>query len=129
MVGLTDNSTPAMAAVSVLYYLFTPKNFPHQWKPQQIRIGSFTQSLKDSFDIFGAFLLLSGSMLLIAVLLESGSAFGWNSAATIVMLVLAVIILIIFLLMERKVTYGEKGRQPIFPWRFFENRVWMGVLL
>lgn len=129
MVGLTDNSTPAMAAVSALYYLFTPKNFPHQWKPQQIRIGSFTQSFKESFDICGAFLLLSGSMLLIAVLLESGSAFGWNSAATIVMLILSVIILIIFLFVERKVTYSEKARQPIFPWRFLKTRVWMGVLL
>ena len=34
-----------------------------------------------------------------------------------------------FLLWERRVTPFDDPREPVFPWRFVQSRVWIGMLL
>jgi hypothetical protein len=81
-------------------------------------------------DILGAALLLAAALLLTTGLLEGGVQWEWKSAQSIAILVISGILWIAFFWWERLVTLKEDWKQePMFPWRFLDNRQWMGVLL
>lgn len=129
---LTVLSVPSMALTAVAFFFSTPKSFPHlsnahggAGKPKETsHLKSFAR-----LDIVGCLLLFSGSLLLVTVLLESGSSFSWSSAASIVLVVLSVLLLGVFFIVERFLTNEKRTQEPIFPWRFIFNRVWIGTLL
>lgn len=68
-------------------------------------------------------------MLLVAVLLEGGISIAWHSATAIVLFVVSGLMWISFIVIERYFTQNEHRTEPIFPWRFVQNRTWMGTLL
>ncbi|KAI1455383.1 putative efflux pump antibiotic resistance protein [Annulohypoxylon moriforme] len=79
-------------------------------------------------DFLGATLLLAASMLLVTALLEASIRFGWNAGGTIALLVLSGCCWIGFLVWERFVTKRQRP-EPIFPWTFFSNLTFLGMLL
>lgn len=87
------------------------------------------QAIVQRLDWIGAGLLLSGSLLLVTALVEATVRFAWSSGATIAMLVLSAISWIGFFAWECHVTDDKQKAEPIFPWRFFYSRFWMGMLL
>lgn len=125
-------SVPAGVITMVLLFLCMPTDFPYQGQPSYVaptlRQKMSPRSLS-RLDLSGAFLLLGASMLLVTVLLEASNEFAWNSAAAIALLVVSAVLWSLFLVNERIVTSDKWRPEPLFPWRFFSNRVWMGTLL
>ncbi|KAI9043094.1 MFS general substrate transporter [Aspergillus affinis] len=124
------NLPPAALAGLVIIFMI-PNRFPNHHKPRTTDV-----SLKNSLlgglrrlDFIGSSLLLIATVCLAAPLEEANREFAWRSAFTIVMLVISGFAWIIFLLWERRVTLSKGLVEPVFPWRFAQNRVWMGMLL
>ena len=139
--GISEGSTwrwvfllnvPAGAATMVLLFMGVPTNFPHQGQESYVA-PSFRQKMSlrslARLDLLGAFLLLGATLLLVTVLLEATNEFAWKSATAISLLVVSAVFCFLFLVNERIVTSEERRPEPIFPWRFFFNRAWLGTLL
>lgn len=74
-------------------------------------------------------MLLGATVFFVAALENAGSRYPWKSAFVISLLVISGILWITFLAWERKVTLAAKAREPVFPWRFVQSHVWVGMLL
>lgn len=122
-----------MLAIVVLI-ITIPANFPYQalprsvGAPQRIWRGFSRKSLK-RVDFLGVALLLAASFSFVAPLEEAGIHFDWNSSFVISLLILSGLLWIAFLALEKKVTAASSVREPIFPWRFMESRVRVGLIL
>ncbi len=129
---LTCVSVPAGVVTILVLCTCIPANFPHQGQQSYVAPTFREQISANSLcrlDVSGAFLLLGASLLLVTVLLEANNEFPWNSGAAISLLVISGALWIGFLANERVVTGDQWRAEPIFPWRFLFNRVWMGTLL
>lgn len=80
-------------------------------------------------DIVGASLLLLATLSLTAGFEEADARFPWKSAYVITLLTIAGLLWIALLAWERRVTRSSKVTEPVLPWRFFKNRVMIGLLL
>lgn len=112
--------------------MIIPTNFPHHNKASYIAPTlrqTFSAASLARLDGLGTFFLLGGTMLLITVLLEAGVSFAWNSATSISLLVVSAVFWVLFLINERLVSRENRRTKPIFPWRFFFCREWMGTLM
>ncbi|KAI0379255.1 major facilitator superfamily domain-containing protein [Hypomontagnella monticulosa] len=127
-------NVPAGAVSAGLVLAVIPSRFPrHCDPPTEKRLGDTVLSSSIGFlnraDVPGAFLLLGASILLVAALEEGGVHFAWNSAAIIVFFILSGILWIVFGLWEWYASREGFKVEPMFPRRFFSNRVFLGVLL
>ncbi|MCJ1467259.1 hypothetical protein MMC07_005883 [Pseudocyphellaria aurata] len=123
---------PAGALVIGTFVLGMPAKFPFQARastPQQGGERAFSRASMAKLDIFGACLLLIGSLLLTTALLETSNRFSWSSAATVSLLTLSGLSWICFFTWEWHITDRESKQEPIFPWRYVYDPAWMGMLL
>lgn len=86
-------------------------------------------SLGARIDFVGSLLLLVGSFTLLTALLEANVSFKWSSGAIIALLVVAVISWAAFFGWEWYITGANTRQEPLCPWSFFQNRVWLGILM
>lgn len=118
----------------VVLMITIPTNFPYHGRPgsgdapKKIWEAFSKKSLK-RVDFLGATLLLAASLLFVTPLEEAGLHYGWGSAFVITLLVLSGFLWVAFLAWERKVTSASSVREPVFPWRFMQSRVRMGLIL
>jgi hypothetical protein len=89
----------------------------------------FSRQSLQRVDFLGTFLLIAANLLLVTALLEASIAFSWNSPVIIVLLVLSAVAWMAFIAWEWFVTREGSKVEPVFPFRFFLNRYWMGMLL
>ncbi|KAJ5712783.1 MFS general substrate transporter [Penicillium malachiteum] len=111
--------------------LLLPNGFPFHYKSPEAR-GTWGEAFMKAYhriDIVGAFSVTAATVLVAAGLNEADEEFAWRSAFTITVLVLSGLMWIFFALWERRVTLKATLVEPVFPWRFFKNRVWMAMLL
>ena len=80
-------------------------------------------------DFLGTTLLLSASILLVVVLEQTEIQYEWSSPFAIVVLIVSALSWIGFLAWSWKVTRSEGRCEPIFPWRFMQSRVCIGLLV
>ncbi|KAM7213832.1 Major facilitator superfamily domain containing protein [Rhypophila decipiens] len=112
-----------------------PHDFPHQGRAQgnAEKVGLVQKLTSKSslvrVDIPGTFLLLVAVVFLTAGFEEADARFPWRSAYVISLLVLSAICWVVLLLWERYVTLQDGLREPILTWRFFTNRLMVGILL
>lgn len=130
----TSISTLAGFVAALLLLVNIPKNFPHHglsrsvYTPLTLR-QCFSQKQTRRVDFLGTALLLSASILLVVVLEETGIHFEWRSAFAIAVLIVSCLSWLGFLVWSWKVTRTEGVREPVFPWRFMQSRVFMGILV
>jgi hypothetical protein len=74
-------------------------------------------------------MLLVATTLLVTVLEEANRDYQWRSAFTITLFVISGLTWMVFLAWERRVTLYSEHVEPVFPWRFIQSRVWLGILL
>lgn len=125
-------NVPAAFVAMTLVFFTVPNHFQHQ-----IRISDSLQSSGDShiqrafrrIDFLGVGLLLAACLLLITALQLAGRGFGWSSAVVIVFLVLSALLWPAFFCWEWFITREGGTREPVFPGRFLQNRVWVMMLL
>ncbi|PYH88111.1 MFS general substrate transporter [Aspergillus ellipticus CBS 707.79] len=124
------NVPPAVIAGIVLVIVL-PNRFPHHNTPptSKLSILQGTKRVLRRADILGSLLLLAATLLLVTALEEADEEYSWKSAFTIALLTISGILWIMFFLWERLVTLREGLVEPVFPWRFMKNRVWLAMLL
>ncbi|KAM3072028.1 hypothetical protein ACMFMF_007422 [Clarireedia jacksonii] len=116
---------PAGVAGLTIIALSLPRNFPRHCELMKSKIDV---SLLKKIDFLGAFLLLAGTIFLIAALSEEQVRYAWDSAVIIAFFILSGVLWISFLLWQWYSSNKGSKIQPMFPWRFFHNRAWLGVL-
>lgn len=66
-------------------------------------------------DVFGAFLLLAASILLVFALEEGGVAYPWKSGAVIASFILSGLLWAGFITWERELSMSDSVCEPMFP--------------
>lgn len=118
----------------VVLIITIPTNFPYQALPVRVdapkRIWNvFSKKSLKRVDFFGAALLLAASFLFVTPLEEAGVHYEWGSAFIITLLVISGFLWIAFFAWEKWVTASLSVREPVFPWRFMQSRVRVGLIL
>ncbi|KAL4981982.1 MFS general substrate transporter [Aspergillus falconensis] len=114
----------AVAVIALLVFL--PNQFP--FHGSRTRLASDKRSLK-RVDFAGTLLLVGANLLLVTALLEASTEYSWSSALVIALLTISGILWVSFVVWEYFVTKDTWSIEPVFPFRFFSNRYWMGMLL
>lgn len=118
-------------AITVLI-ISIPAYFPYHGQPshEKRKIGRvFSLETLKRLDFLGAALLLVATLLLVTALEEAGIRFPWKSPFVIILLTVSGLLWIVFLGWERRVTRAANMQEPVFPWRFVQSRIWVGMLL
>lgn len=120
----------AFPAILIVFW-YVPRGFPYHNKPRSLK-QLISRATMKRVDLLGSTLLLLATLSLVAAVEEAGTSHGWRSAFVITLLVLSAVLWIFFLLWERYITRKEDmvgAVEPIFPWRFIKNRIWLGMIL
>ncbi|KAL4860850.1 major facilitator superfamily domain-containing protein, partial [Aspergillus spectabilis] len=124
------NVPPAIIAGVVIVFVL-PNRFPHHNAPRRevVPLKESLRQLLRKADILGASMLLVATTLFVTALEEANQGFEWDSAFIITLIVISGLAWILFLTWERRVTLHSEYVEPVFPWRFVQNRVWVAMLL
>lgn len=128
---LNDSVPPAVLAAVTIFFAM-PNGFPYHGRPREERLNShrtLSKSLFRRLDLFGTALLLVATVLLVAALEEANMNYPWSSPFVISALTISGVGWIVFFFWEHRITRHAKFCEPVFPWRFVENRVLAGMIL
>lgn len=119
---------------TILLVITLPTNFPYHGLPESIHGSRKLKNIVSKtnlarVDFLGTTLLLLATILLVVVLEETGNEFEWSSAFAIVVLIASLISWTLFLLWSRRVTKIDGVREPVFPWRFMQSRICIGLIV
>ena len=116
----------------LLLFFSMPSTFP-ELDPYKSVHALNSKGLLTRLDTIGAFLLLSGTILLVVALFEGprGSAGSWSTPRVIVLFIFSGISFILFMFWERHITISSKAgaTEPMFPSRFLRNKAWSVMLM
>lgn len=137
--GLINNQTtwrwifylnlPVGSFVIAVLFIGVPNGFPHQNKSKdQIRPSGGLKGL-GRVDFFGLLMLLAGSLLLSAVLLEYSLREGWGNPGSVLLVIFGAIAWVAFVGWEWYIHVSKVKVEPLLPWEFVFDRPWMGILL
>ena len=123
-----------MGALPALFtFVAIPEHFPHhdlpatEYKLLTLR-QSFSREQMRRVDYLGTLLLLSATILLVVVLEQTAIQYRWDSAFAIVLLIISGLSWMLFLAWSWKLTRAEGVQEPVFPWRFVQSRICIGLL-
>lgn len=119
-------SLPVGAVAVGALWIFLPNDFP--FHGQRTRPSSDKHSIR-RVDFVGSFLLVGANLFLVTALLEASTDYSWSSPLTIVFLTMSGVLWPAFVLWEWFATKDNCFFEPVFPFCFFLNRYWMGMLL
>lgn len=100
-----------------------PRNFPNHRRPYQRKSSIYR------IDFLGALLLLAAMTMHITGLEEAANLHPWRSSPVLLPLSLSGLLWISFIVSQYYVKASTRSQEPVFPWRFFQNRVPMGLIL
>lgn len=123
------HSAPVGVLTFLLAFISIPNGFPYHGKESRKAENISAKLFWAKIDLPGSLLLIMASLAFTACFQEADSRFDWDSAYVITLLILSVLLWIFLLLWERHVTLLSKTREPVLPWRFFINRIIVGLLL
>lgn len=125
-------SVPMGTFAVVILLAILPSGFPNHGEHSAEKRGfwnMFSVKRVAKVDFLGSILLLIATVFLVAALEEAGTRFPWRSPFVITLLTVSGVLWVVFLAWERKVTRASRLREPVFPWRFIQSRVWIGMML
>ena len=126
------SSVPTGIFALALLLIAIPNGFPYhglQSTTKKSLSGILTLESLRRIDFVGAILLLVASMLFVAALQVAEIYYPWSSSLVISFLAVSGAVLVFFLGYEWLVSHTDRHPEPVFPWRFLKNRVWMGTIL
>jgi hypothetical protein len=80
-------------------------------------------------DILGATLLLGACMFVVTALQQASEGASFSGALVLSLLILSGVFWIAFVTWQWFITTKRTYPEPVFPWRLFESRVYMGMIL
>lgn len=80
-------------------------------------------------DILGSLLMLGSCLFVSTGLQQAAVGYSWTSAVVLPLLVLAAPFTIGFFVWQWYVTTRRTFPEPVFPWRFCQSRIRIGMLL
>lgn len=125
-------NVPVSAITGVILFLSIPNKFPYHGDlvaSQRKALERASHSSIKRVDFMGAFLLLTATVLLITGIEQAGTQSHWRSADVISLLTISGIVWILVFCWSRYTTVANGIVEPIFPWRFVQSRVCVGLLL
>jgi hypothetical protein len=126
------HSIPIGALSFILLVLLLPARLPGQppssLKPAGAKSVFSPQSLK-RIDILGCTLLLGACMFIVTALQQASEGRSLSSAIVLTLLILSGIFWIAFMVWQWFITTKRSYPEPVFPWRHFQSRVYMGMIL
>jgi MFS family permease len=125
-------NVPAAVPIMLVILVCIPKNFPYHGNPDVPRRTFKMLVSKQNIarvDFLGGALLLIATIALVAALEEAGLNFGWKSGFVIALLCVSAVLWAVFVFWERHVTLSPNAKEPVFPWRFFTSRIWLGMTM
>ncbi|KAH8433184.1 uncharacterized protein LDX57_010817 [Aspergillus melleus] len=136
--AISDNTTwrwifyinlPLGAKGLLLIYVTMPAAFPDVSNPAALWVSPSVTNYQGKIDYPGFSILLATSVLLIVAIEEAGIAFSLDSAIVVVFVTLSAALFGAFLVWEWYLYKSRLSREPVFPWQFTKNRVFMGTCL
>jgi hypothetical protein len=127
--SLLWDSVPGGVIAFLLLTVFLPNSKPPDIKSVTHIRQKFKKDALARVDIFGTFLLLSFSVLLVFALEEAGSRFPWSSPTIITTITLAIISGIGFVVWELWLEHLNGKQEPTFPLSLLRSRVLTGMML
>ncbi|GAW24967.1 hypothetical protein ANO14919_145640 [Xylariales sp. No.14919] len=115
-------------ALLVLGWLF-PRPLWNEPAAKQIGNLSVGSRIFKNLDILGAVLLLGACLLLSTGLQQASIGYAFNSAFVLPLLAVSAVFAVAFVVWEWHITTQREQPQPVFPWRFFQSRIRMGIIL
>lgn len=102
-----------------------PNGFPYH------RHSSKRQSFDiKRVDIIGACIMIAAITLIITAFEQVSNFVPWVSAKVLAPLLISILAMVVFLVYERSITLqSTEHPEPVFPWRFCQSRVMMGLLM
>jgi MFS family permease len=125
-------NVPVAIPLLMVVIFCIPKNFPNHCKtdvPRRTFKMLMSRQNIERVDFFGGALLMIATLALVAALEEAGLSYGWGRAFVITLLCVSAVLWIVFVFWERRVTLNRSVTEPVFPWRFFTSRVWLGMTM
>ncbi|PCH08139.1 Major facilitator superfamily domain, general substrate transporter [Penicillium occitanis (nom. inval.)] len=123
---------PAALTGAVLVFAL-PNGFPNHadaaLQGERFSFRNYFNETLHRVDFMGCFMLLIATLFLVTALEEADTEFPWKSGFVISLLAISGVAWVLFLLWERRITSNPKRQEPVFPWRFLQNRVWLGMML
>lgn len=113
-----------LAILSLLLAL--PSSFPDL---KTNRPTTLQQSSFQKVDFLGCFLLLAACISLLTALQEAGLQHPWQSPLIIALLAVSGVVGLAFVIWEWYASVGAGTLEPVFTWRFAQNRVFIGMLM
>jgi MFS family permease len=114
----------AVALVGVIWTL--PAKLPIE--PAAKYSTGFSKASLRRIDVFGSTLLLGACILISTGLQQAGLGYSWTSAFVLPLLLIFPVFLVAFFAWEWFIT-RRNVPEPVFPWRFFQSRICMGMVL
>ncbi|KAI1339724.1 putative multidrug resistance protein fnx1 [Xylariaceae sp. FL0016] len=117
-------NVPSGIIIAIVVFSAVPKDFPYQGLEKAKESPRYRE-----IDFTGALLLLAALALLIAGFEEAASRLDWTTAAALAPICVSAVAWIAFFASQWYFTRPNSGVQPVFPWRFCENREVLGLFL
>ena len=80
-------------------------------------------------DVFGSSLILAASVLLVTALQQAATGYAWNSGYVLPLLIISLPSGLLFMTWQWYITTRRNLPEPIFPWRFCQSRINLGMIL
>jgi MFS family permease len=117
-------NVPAASVIGLVLFVAIPNGFPYQG-----RLDRRPRSSIRNFDFIGSFLTLAGVTLLITGLEEAASHLHWRTARVIGPLCGSGAAWLLFLASQWYASRPSSVVQPVFPWRFTQDRAIIGLFI
>ncbi|KAF2449395.1 MFS general substrate transporter [Karstenula rhodostoma CBS 690.94] len=125
-------NVPAAVPALALAIFAIPKNFPNRGRadcPRTTWKEKFDKGSRAKVDVLGAALLLLATLSMTAGFEEADSRFPWKLAYVISLLTISGLLWMDLVIWERHITIYRATIEPVLPWRFFQNRAMLSLLL
>ncbi|PVI00423.1 MFS multidrug transporter-like protein [Periconia macrospinosa] len=125
-------NVPACVVLLPTVYFVFPRRLgsPTLTGNQNVGFGHmFSSESLRKVDVLGSFTLLGASILLSTGLQQAEVGFSWHSAVVLSLILSSIPFIAVFLVWEWFVTTRREAPEPVFPWRFIQNRIRIGMII
>lgn len=117
-------NVPSGAIATIVVFLVVPNDYPYQGLVRRRQGVNFK-----AIDFTGTFLMLAALALLISGLEQAAILLYWTSATVIAPICVSVFVWIAFFASQHYLSHPRSDTEPVFPWRFLQNREIIGLLV